>query len=391
MLDVAIPKNMRANSDVVRLRRAASGGDAVALEQLFDLLHQRIRLVGGMDIKGLLRASKGDESAARDWIYAVFVVEMNHLKTVARNDTRGWDDLETTLLSAAELLWRDQFLTVAADAEVKKKMRDRSSGERAGFLQVAAISRLLMFLWLENRIFRHRAFINQVGIQLEANGNPKTALQRKIRELVHKYRAALVSWDAELKPLAKTSIFVGPGADFQRFRTLSREAIEIQPEEAGWASLAEDAHEELRYQLFDERRREYTRRWKMPAAIAYAVLRVTTGYGMKPARFAWTVVLTIFGFAALFFLNDYFNPGLGSSQHFCAESGAVDQSPWWAIIVRYLYLSVVNLASLASNGSVAAYCDGSSTQTILILSALTGYFLLAILASLFFRLLTEAE
>jgi hypothetical protein len=400
MYDAAISPERRQDPEIVRLRLAINNGDQAAVADLFDILHKPMR---DPSLFTLWQDNQQDDPNARLKIFRHFEKTFYSLTKIENEGAfdpatyvDDWDNLISDLHLAAERMWRDNFLKVESPREAKPDLRKAGSARRLLLDKQARTSRLLLFLWLEATLYKRRTEANSSGIELNAgieDPDPRAAVRRVVREAIQEYRDTLARWDTELGKITGSSLFLAPAADFQRFRYLSREfgPDGVDRDEVGWAAQVDDAHLELRYQLFDERRRQYLGGHRYFSAAAYYVLRVTTGYGMRPMNFLRTVIAAILVFATLFFLNDFFNPGITSSQHFCPQSGAVDQMPIWMIVIRYLYLAVVNLASLASNGSVAAYCDGSATQVILILSALTGYFLLAILAALFFRLLTEAE
>ncbi|HEV2237772.1 MAG TPA: hypothetical protein VGR57_14025, partial [Ktedonobacterales bacterium] len=217
--------------------------------------------------------------------------------------------------------------------------------------------------------------------------------RKQIRDIVQQYRKTLKGWDDELRALTGQRFFRIGSLDSQVYRIFVKKFGTFADEELGWDAQAADARSELRYQLFEEIRRERLRSRRFAAASAFWGLKKTSGYGTQPHLFIRSG-LTILGlFTGLFFLNDYLNPGIGSSKHFCTVV-TVQFTNWydWPLnLARYLYVAVTNLSSLGSNSDVAHLCPGTFTQVLLIASALTGYFLLAMLAALFFRLLTESE
>jgi hypothetical protein len=116
----------------------------------------------------------------------------------------------------------------------------------------------------------------------------------------------------------------------------------------------------------------------------------TTGYGTKPGRFVRTALAVIVAFAVLFFANDYFNPGLRTNARFCPGVN-LSSTPWWEIVIRYLYITVTNLTSLGSNAALAQYCGGAVTEVLLVAASLTGYFFLATLGALLYQQIREAH
>ncbi|HEV7127139.1 MAG TPA: hypothetical protein VGN32_06835, partial [Ktedonobacterales bacterium] len=118
---------------------------------------------------------------------------------------------------------------------------------------------------------------------------------------------------------------------------------------------------------------------------------ITTGCGTRPIYFLRTALVLWLVDAALFFANDYFNPGLVASAHFCAQSQPHIQR-WTnalATLLHYLYLAITTLTSLGSDSSLAAYCGGTFAQALLSLSTVCGYFMLGLLSALLYTQLTQ--
>ena len=124
---------------------------------------------------------------------------------------------------------------------------------------------------------------------------------------------------------------------------------------------------------------------------------LTTGFGTRPRRFVVTALCVIGGYWLLFFVNDFFNPGIPavlSGHYFCPADGSINQPGYIAIpklIIKYLYLAVTNLSSLGSDSTLAQFCNSSFARVILTSSAVVGYFLLAMLAALLFQIITERD
>ena len=252
-----------------------------------------------------------------------------------------------------------------------------------------------MLLRLQASLYGYRTSGNVAGDQLEAGKSSKVNPTRgAIRQKVREYMSDIGGWDRELAHATAGAHYFHAGfLDSQRFRTLAKDMGAYQETEIGWKAQASDARTEMRYQWFESLRRERMRSHKYLAAAGYWLLKVTTGYGTEPAAFIRFAVVTVIGFALAFLVNDALNPGIGTGQYFCSNA-QFDVSGWQGAVnevVHYLYLAVTNLSSLGSNSQLASYCGGLSTRMLLIISSLTGYFLLAMLAALFYQLLTSRD
>ncbi|GEM_PF-5171887 len=315
-----------------------------------------------------------------------------------------WGDLISDIGGAAERLWRNEFLR--DDPQESRKIRaDEARLSEIGL--TTARAHQIWLLWLEASLYQKRASANFLGRQMSGSGFGKDNPTRApIRDDVRKYLTRLREWDRELYQLTNRHYFLTGFLDSEQFRRLIKQFGEAAPEEVGWLSQAEDAQSELRYQLRDEIVRELWRcrsqphpqfwrrlQFRLQAATLW-LLKVTTGYGTRPANYVRTVLTVIGVDTALFFLNDLLNPGVPAVWHgtlFCPAERPHPTS-WFdyvQIFVHYLYIAVTNLTALGSNSSLAAYCGGFSTQVLLVLTSVTGYVLLALLASLLFKLLTE--
>lgn len=368
------------NDDAVRdLIQANADNDSNAREDLFALLTKRFNDLMGEQITAQAAAS----------------ASVTGLNLALRFDGK-WSMLAKTAERSAELLW----LGVFRDYKDKKEAReDLISPDRAHesasfevLRQVVLRSSQLMWLSLEASLNRMRSTSNWLARQIERTvaGDPT---RKTIATEVRTYLATTRGWDNVLYELSGTRFFQTGFSDAQRLKTLSKGFGQdsLTDQDIGWVAQAKDAETELRYQYRDELRRENLRAGRRIAALGYWLQKVTTGYGTKPWRFVRTGGIAIAVFTVLFFLNDLWNPGIVSGQFFC-PAAHFRANTWQDIageVVHYVYLAVTNLSSLGSNSLIAEYCDGLSTQVLLIFAALTGYFLLGLLASLFFQLLTE--
>lgn len=321
------------------------------------------------------------------------------LMDVVAQTTLNWDRLCGLILLAAERLWRDHFVQYRTEQEARQDWKSRKptaqeSGRRFHLTLLTQQAHSLMLLWLESSLYRLRAVSNsqaRKGVPMD-----RPSIGSDVQAEIKNYLDTLDGWDQELHALTGVWYFRKQFGDGQRLRVLSAEfgPSKVDAREKGWAPAAPDAHDALRYAYFDVLRKESIRSHKPFAAVGYSALWFTTGYGTRPMRFTITALAAIIVAALTFFLNDFFNPGItNTSAHFCKEAN-VQVGNWSdvpATVVHYLYLAITNLSSLGSDSQIARYCGGTSTQIILALSAITGYFFLAVLASLFFQLLTERD
>lgn len=367
------------NDDTVRdLIQANANNVADAREELYELLAQRF--------SALMEEQKKAQASASSSITGL---------NLAFQFDRKWSNLARMAELSAELLW----LGVLHDYKDKKQARDdlqspveRESASVEVLRQVVLRSSQLMWLSLEASLHRMRSLSNRLARQIvrtEAGDPTRKTIASEVRHYLSKTRA----WDKVLYDLSGTRFFQTGFSDAQRLKTLSKGFGQdsLTDQDIGWVAQAKDAETELRYQYRDELRRENLRAGRRLVALGYWLQKVTAGYGTKPWLFVRTGGIAIAAYTVLFFFNDLWNPGVTSGQYFCPAAHFHADS-WQAIIgdfFHYLYLAVTNLSSLGSNEAIAEYCSGLSTQIVLIFAALTGYFLLGLLASLFFQLLTD--
>jgi hypothetical protein len=93
---------------------------------------------------------------------------------------------------------------------------------------------------------------------------------------------------------------------------------------------------------------------------------LTAGFGLKPRRVTGTVAVTILLFSGLYFAND-------TTAGRCSDVS-------WMEAGKSLYSAIANLTSL---GGAPPHC-GPYTGSIASIETLAGYFLLSILAAMFF-------
>jgi len=375
---------------------------------------------------------ESDEHAdARDRLYFHLVERFRTLKRAQKQSQsahsqlsevmhimRTWISLANDILYASECLWLGLLLPYTSEQQSRQELRQDSRWLRfgsqsddeppdLGALRVATrMSQQLMSLWLEASLYRMRAFSNSTTtatlLPVDGKDNPTRATIQKLFVGKDGYLKTIRTWDIDLNRVSGHLFYkYGPSA-IPQFKSILQEfgPQSVGEYDEGWAAQAADAEDELRYQLREEIRREKGHAWRFLPWLGYTALKWTTGYGTRPANFLRTTAYVIPGFALLFFLNDFLNPGPLAVVHgavFCPES-RVSVAHWYdwfvvvaQLVVKYLYLAVTNLSSLGSDGKLASYCGGVATQALLICAALTGYFLLALLASLFFKLLSETN
>ena len=362
-------------------------------------------------IRTLIDANKDNDASAREDLTERFKKAVNTLLDetdpqrlqamggVLSTDAK-WSALASQLRLAAELLWLGVFYDYPSDAEARQDIRPSAEHNQvsptvATLRRVVSSSRQLLWQAVEAELHRLRAQHNILADQIEqgARGDPT---RKTIAHTIVVYLRTTRAWDNHMYPLTHSRLFQQGFSDAHRLKPLGKRfgSSSITDQDVGWVAQAKDAETELRYQLRDELRRGNARAGKRLSATGYLLQKLTTGYGTKPWLFVRTGLIAILLFTLAFYLNDLFNPGLTlTGPHYCAETNFTG-ARWWdvpRIIMHYLYLAVTSLSSLGSDSRIAQYCGGVGTQIILILAATTGYFLLALLASLFFQLLTDND
>lgn len=310
-----------------------------------------------------------------------------------------WNDLANDICIVAERLWRDDFLGDKTNRVARERLRGgrgRQEGQNPARAELGELELLcqnsyrLLQLWLETSLYKIRALSNFQSWGAVLSDRSEDTVERKFATVVHGYLSALRQWGHDLRQATGLQLFSVERRDAELLKALGKEFGRAQDKETGWKPLASDARSALRFQSFNTRRLERRLSRHYLRAGAYFVYWLTTGYGARPRRFAATGLITIGAFTLAFFANDFFNPGIGSSQHYCAAA-SMSGVPWYDILWHYLYLSVATLTSLGPDSSLAEYCGGTVTQILLVAAALFGYFLLATLAALLVNQLTDAD
>ena len=419
MIDIAIPPILRRDARIRRLLSEVKSGKPGALDELYQRL---VDDIPDARVRELLRDHRAHDPDAKIHLRVHLEQSLSGLVKQYLYPTRSgtpmtgeeyeenltlatesWASLIEVVRRSAERLWRDEFLmdtsVVSAGRRLGRKLRfwSTSTTDRDALDQVTFNSWLLMLLNVETSLYAIRSNSNYqsregVQIQHERWWRGQTT-RRQVAQVIKAYQRRLRRWDRELYHVTGRHFFRRKLGDSQRLRALSKtfgpDGVDVQAE-LGWVTQATDAGDELRYRAVDIHRSESTRSGHPIVALWLSIQKLTTGYGTRPGRFVRTSLLVIVTFGILFFANDYLNPGLRTSARYCP---AVDFShtPWWQVVIHYLYITVTNLTSLGSNVALAPYCGGVVTELLLVAASLTGYFLLATLAALFYQQIREAH
>lgn len=415
MIDIAIPPVLRRDATIRRSMSDVKSGKPDALERLYARLLEDIP---DPNVQQMLRENRAGVADAKIRLRVYLekrVEELRHqylhpahdsapTPVEAVNAADSWAEEIEVVRRTAERLWRDDFLTDTSVAEAGRRRGrvlrfwSRSTPDRNALEQVIFRSWLLMLLYAEASLYSMRSNSNyqsREGVRARRAGwwRRGHTTRQQVAQVVKGYQRRLRRWDRELFWVTGRRFFRRQLGDSQRFKTLSKE---FGPDglderaEPGWATLATDAGNELRYRYLDARRRENVRLGNPFVALWSLIQKWTTGYGTKPIRFVRTAVIIVATFGLLFFANDYFNPGVRADARFC-PAVSVSHMPLWEIVAHYLYIAVTNLTSLGSNAMLAQYCGGMMTELLLVASSLTGYFLLATLAALFYQQIRDAD
>lgn len=214
----------------------------------------------------------------------------------------------------------------------------------------------------------------------------RAKVKAKVVGILRKYRQTLVDFDNELNKRAPGhAYFVDKLGDAEQFRAWSED---FQPKEdtaayePGWVIHAETVGRLLFMQYRKALGREY---WRSPEtwgrAVLYSLYWIVAGYGFVPGRTLIISLGVFFGFAVAQRLDDGFTPQ-------CVV-GPVSLSGFpWAPLRAIAYYIEVSTSSLTSLGAVATPC-GEFHGFLSAGESLIGYFLLAILTTLFVQSILE--
>ncbi len=260
----------------------------------------------------------------------------------------------------------------------------------------------MLHLWVETRLYGLRAesnyFVYHTAHDVLVARRAITTLERippgfgidqkarkRVREevstIIQEYQSRLHAFDdlAGVSGILPVRFFTRHPGDAEQFRSWSDMFGPdiVSPEhEPGWDVHAAEASQQLYYQYRKALQHENWRvvaRW--PSAFILWVYEVVAGYGMKPGRAALVAVSAFGGFALAQFADDSMTAC--SSVPATASLGSVIQ-----------YYIAVSISSLTSLGSVPTPC-GNYHGLLLSAETITGYFLLAVLTTLFVQSLLD--
>lgn len=337
-------------------------------------------------------AEREDDEADTEEMAGVATISI----VTAQNE---WIELANSIHGSAERLWRDLFL------------ESNAIPREYTLSTIARLAQRLMLLWLEATLYLDRAYQNfeasNIGIARPGeNETTRAGISNRVKE----YHDVIKEWQSDLKKGVRQIRSAQRGRrrgrhagvvvtirshqlEAQQLRRLIGEFAHPDEHEPGWASQAADAQDELRYQFRDELRREYWADGQRFKSLGMLLLKFASGYGTRPLFFVRTVGILFLLDAGLFFLNDVFNPGITSSQHFCATSAPRIQQ-WtdvWDEIVRYAYIAVTHLTSLGLNSALSSYCGGAFAELVVIFSTVCGFFMLGLLSAMLYTQLSQSD
>lgn len=171
--------------------------------------------------------------------------------------------------------------------------------------------------------------------------------------------------------------------DATSYSSWSRDFGRPRDAEIGWSPYARAVGSALRFQSHRmELRQLWSETWRgkrglltpiaLLGAVALWAFGLTTGFGLKPSRFAGTTFLTIVVFSVAYFAD-------------AAVSGCAGQA--WSVgdFPRNIYYAVANLTGV---GALPSGCVRDA-GAIISAESLMGYFLLSVLAAMLFAWLTD--
>lgn len=418
MIDIAVPPILRRDPTIRGMMSDVKSGKPGALDELYKRLLDDIpdsevqqmlsdNRAGMPDAKIRLRIylEQRISRLANQYLHPVRDSALTSAEEYERakfDATETWAKQIEVVRRTAERLWRDDFLAdTSVDEAGRRRGRvlrfwSRSTPDRSALEQVTFCSWLLMLLHVETALYSMRSNSNyqsREGVQTRRERWWRgQSTRQEVAQVVTAYQRRLRRWDWELFWVTGRRFFRRQLGDSQRLRALSKEfgpdGLDVHAE-AGWVTQATEASNELRYRSLDVHRSESLRAGHPFVALWSLIQKSTTGYGTKPSRFVRTALIVIATFGLLFFANDYFNPGLRTDARFCPAVN-FSHTPFWEIVVHYLYITVTNLVSLGSDVALAQFCGGMVTELLLVAASLTGYFFLATLAALFYQQIREA-
>jgi hypothetical protein len=200
------------------------------------------------------------------------------------------------------------------------------------------------------------------------------------QDAVKKFRTILRDYDAQVRDCElyqKLPVGWKEAGDALAYSAWSRDFGKDSDVEINWSLFAHAVSSELVYQS----RKMQERRWWKEAllsqpgiatpllflkALALWIFKVTTGFGLKPARFGLTVFATMFIFSFLYFIDD--------TVARCKDATGSMASYW-----QEIYYAIGNFTSIGTNPGGPC---GPFTDMLISIETLIGYFLLSVLAAM---------
>lgn len=343
--------------------------------------------------------------------YNRFALELDKLKreslspllpeaAPAREDASGADIQPT----ATEIRSKWDALADQVSKEAMTNLHDalQSAVAAADRTPLLSLVHAMLHLWVETRLYGLRAESNYLvyhkahdvlvarrAITTLERIPPGFGIDQKSRKqmwqevaaIIKDYTSRLRAFDdlAGANGVRPTRFFTRHPGDAEQFRTWSDTfgPDKINPEqEPGWDVHAARTSQQLYYQYRKALQHEnwlVITRW--PSAFILWVYEMVAGYGLKPGRAAIVAVGTFGVYALAQFTDDRVTA--------CSSIPAT-ASPWSI----FQYYIAVSISSLTSLGSVPTPC-GQIHGLLLSAETITGYFLLAVLTTLFVQSLQD--
>lgn len=316
---------------------------------------------------------------------------------LSRTVVDGWKRLIHDLSEAAGDL-ESSFATLAGD----------HSATKASIRALRAAQAVTMLrLWLLARFCEVRAQVNMDAVKIEVFEDRPREKKLRPRDAVDAFEKARRSYETRVRR-ARVTRALGRGnwqaGDARAFESWRGEFGRPRDSELGWGGVARAARIILRYHQY---RKRFVSWWltlwtltsskagvqgflrsviRVPVrlvwlliclpvvavrAISILLLKFMTHLSLQPERFALVTMMTVPAFTLLYIIDDLL------SRH---VNHTLCHDLQWS-----LYYAIVNLTSLGSNDTAC----GPLTHYIVSAESLTGYFLLSVLAAMFFSWLTD--
>lgn len=296
---------------------------------------------------------------------------------------RSWWALANELKSTAEHLWRD--IAVHEDSSVQAHDHSREEKvtksqteqlKRLRWLELSTrYSRAMMVLWVEVNLYYLRCTAN-FEWAYEGSGDlddlAESTVKDNVQSTFKEYWRTMAQWGRQLRSTTRHDFFKASNVDARRIKILSVQFSpeNIRPEERGWLEFSSDVHAILLYQYYEWLGRASRAQGHWARSVWLWMLRITSGYGLKPARLVVALYTLIALFAAAYFVND-------ASTRACSASAAISQSNVFAVVIHYLYVTIVHLFSVGQDptlcgaGVYLSVAEGIAGYTLLLLIGIT--------------------